>query len=118
MYLGEMSEDKELVGIYNLASLFCNLSLYEGFGFTILEAQKCGIPVVCSDIPAHREMGKDTVAYVPPCSVDRIAESLYNVLTDKNLYQRLVIKGYTNVERFRWEKTAKETTEIYKSISK
>ena len=72
-YLGETESDKELAAIYNLASCLLNLSLYEGFGLTILEAQKCGLPVVCSDIAVHKEIGGDGIAAVKPSYIDQYA---------------------------------------------
>lgn len=56
----------DLPGLYSAAELFFMPSRYEGFGMPILEARKCGCPVVCSDIPAMREAGGVTTLYHPP----------------------------------------------------
>lgn len=53
-----------LADLYAGASAVALPSLYEGFGLTLLEAMKCGTPAVASAIPAHREVGGDTVIYV------------------------------------------------------
>lgn len=117
LYLGEVAADRDLVGIYNLASCFCNLSLFEGFGLTILEAQAVGIPVVCSGIPAHLEIGGGGVSIVSPHNLDQICTTLYNVLTNSDLRESLIDKGRNNVKRFDCKKSAQRTFEIYKEVS-
>jgi glycosyltransferase involved in cell wall biosynthesis len=115
-YLGEIPDDKELTAIYNLASCLCNVSLYEGFSLTILEAQKCSTAVVCSNIPTHVETGGDGIFAVNPTNVDQIEQALYNVLTDNNLRNALIKKGLENTQRFNWADTAAKTIAIYKEL--
>jgi len=57
---------EDLPALYSGADLFFMPSRYEGFGMPILEARKCGCPVVCSDIPAMREAGGQHTLYHPP----------------------------------------------------
>ncbi|MDP3791501.1 MAG: glycosyltransferase family 1 protein [Candidatus Omnitrophota bacterium] len=116
LYLGEVESDKELAVIYNLASCLFNLSLYEGFGLTILEAQSCGLPVVCSDIPVHREIGHDGILPVNPSYIDQIYENLYNVLSNNDIRKALIAKGLENTKRFNWQDTADRTVELYRKI--
>lgn len=118
IYLGEMPDDKELVAVYNLASCFCNISLHEGFGLTILEAQSCKTPVVCSNIAPHLEIGANAILAVNPASVDQITYALYNVLTDNFLRNSLIEKGLENINRFNWADTADKTIAIYKELLK
>ncbi|OGW77859.1 MAG: hypothetical protein A3C51_06700 [Omnitrophica bacterium RIFCSPHIGHO2_02_FULL_46_20] len=115
-YLGEIESDKELAAIYNLASCLLNLSLYEGFGLTILEAQRCGLPVVCSDIPVHKEIGGEAIAAINPSYIDQIDENLYNVLFNNTTRESLISKGLENTKRFDWQSTAKNTINTYRKI--
>lgn len=115
IYLGEVSH-ADLVALYNCAACFCNLSLYEGFGLTILEAQRCGLAVVCSNIAPHREVGGEGVCSVDPTNVDQIEESLYNVLTKIDYRDFLISKGLENAERFSWTQAAEATLNIYKEL--
>jgi glycosyltransferase involved in cell wall biosynthesis len=115
-YVGEVSSDQELAVIYSQAQALCNLSFYEGFGLTVLEAQQSGVPVVCSNIPAHLEIGGDGIIAVSPSDIDQTAETLYNVLNDQGLKARLIEAGLRNVKRFNWESTARQTLETYKNI--
>ncbi|MDD4182235.1 MAG: glycosyltransferase family 1 protein [Candidatus Omnitrophica bacterium] len=116
LYIGEVPDDKELAAIYNLSCAFCNLSLYEGFGLTVLEAQQCGTPVVCSDIAPHLEIGGNGVCAVSVQAIDHIVDALYNVLIDDNLRNTLIQKGFENIYRFNWADTANKTTAIYKEL--
>ena len=115
-YLGEIESDKELAAIYNLASCLFNLSLYEGFGLTILEAQKCGLPVVCSDIPVHKEIGGEAIAAVGASYVDQVCENLYNILSNRPMRESLILRGLKNTGRFDWYKTAHNTVDLYRRI--
>jgi glycosyltransferase involved in cell wall biosynthesis len=116
LYIGEVPDDKELAGIYNMSSVFCNLSLHEGFGLTLLEAQQCGLSVVCSNIDAHLEVCADSVYAVSPTSVEEIVNALHNVLTDNALRDGLIQKGLKNINRFDWKTTADKTIAIYKEL--
>jgi len=117
IYLGEVESDESLAAIYNLASCLFNLSLYEGFGLTILEAQKCGLPVVCSDIAVHREIGgAEAIAAVKASYIDQVCDNLYNVLSNKDIREGLILKGFKNTDRFDWHKTALNTIDLYRKI--
>ncbi|MFA5500375.1 MAG: glycosyltransferase family 1 protein [Candidatus Omnitrophota bacterium] len=116
LYLGEVASDADLAGIYNQACCLFNLSSYEGFGLTILEAQACGVPVICSDIAPHMEIGGDGIAAVEPSYIDQIYENLYNVLFEQDIRSRLISRGTENAARFNWQSTAKKTIEVYKRL--
>jgi glycosyltransferase involved in cell wall biosynthesis len=115
-YLGEIESDKELAAIYNLASCLFNLSLYEGFGLTILEAQKCGLPVVCSDIAVHKEIGGDGIAAIGASYIDQICDNLYNILSNRGIRESLILRGLKNADRFDWRKTALKSIDLYRKI--
>ena len=115
-YLGEIESDKELAAIYNLASCLFNLSLYEGFGLTILEAQKCGLPVICSDIAVHKEIGGDGITAVKASYIDQVCDNLYNILANKGMREALVLRGFKNADRFDWRKTAQNTIDLYRKM--
>jgi len=116
IYLGELASDKELAAIYNLASCLFNLSLYEGFGLTILEAQKCGLPIVCSDIPVHREIGGKGALFAEPSYVDQVYGNLYNVMFNSETRRTLISDGLENVKKFDWAATARQTLDLYRKI--
>jgi len=116
IHLKSLDDDYELAGIYNLSSVFCSLSLYEGFGLTVLEAQRCGVPVVCSDIPAHLEVGGAGIMPVCAYDVDRVVQALYNVSENAKIRSGLIAAGFDNVSRFSWDLAAAETVKVYESL--
>ncbi len=116
LYIGQVPDDKELAAIYNLSSVFCNLSLHEGFGLTLLEAQQCGLSVVCSNIDPHLEIGGDSVYAVSPGSIDEVVNALHKILTDTASREFFIQKGLKNIQRFDWKITADQTINIYKEL--
>lgn len=114
-YLGEVPSE-DLAGIYNLASLLVLPSLYEGFGLPVLEAQSCGLPVVLSNIATLKEIAQDSAVFVNPYKIDEIRDALYNVITNTELRNGLIIKGYRNRERFSWQETARKTLSVYREV--
>lgn len=71
-------DQEDLPALYSGADVFYMPSRYEGFGMPILEARKCGTPVVCSDVPAMREAGGKFALYHPPTR-DGIRKALEQV---------------------------------------
>lgn len=111
--------DKEdLVGLYNLAKVFVMPSLYEGFGFPILEAMACGCPVVTSKTGSIPEVTENSVYYVNPCSTEDISKGILKVYSEEKLQKDLSQKGLIQAKIFSWEKTASETMSLYKKLLK
>lgn len=104
--------DKQLANLYNLAEAFVFPSLYEGFGLPILEAFACGTPVMTSDIPTLREVASDCVVYVNPLDVNSIAKGLLKISSDLQLQKALEKKGFHQLSKFSWEKTAEAFLDI------
>lgn len=101
--------DEDLPAFYKNAVCFVLPSLYEGFGLPVLEAMRYGCPVVTSNISSLPEAGGDAALYVDPLNVDNIRKNLESIINDEKLRKELVEKGYEQVKKFSWEKTARET---------
>ena len=110
-------EDEELVNLYSHAELFILPSLYEGFGLPVLEAMQYGCPVITSSVSSLPEVGGDAVLYVDPLSVEDIANKMNQLLSDDNLRTDLIKKGYEQIKKFSWEKTARETLNILEEVA-
>lgn len=94
------------------AKIFLFLSLIEGFGFPPVEAMQLGTPVVCSKMSSLPEVVGDAAILVDPCKPDEVADALVKLQNDANKQQELIVKGYHNVERFSWDKTANKYADI------
>lgn len=108
--------DAELALFYNAADLFVFPSLYEGFGLPPLEAMACGTPVVSSNAASLPEVVGDAAIQVNPHSVDEIAGPICRVLEDKELAQDLRARGLERANQFSWERTARETINVYEKV--
>ncbi|PIS32359.1 hypothetical protein COT40_00450 [Candidatus Peregrinibacteria bacterium CG08_land_8_20_14_0_20_41_10] len=113
-FLGAVSE-KDLINLYNLASLYVFPSLYEGFGLPLLEAMACGTPVVCSNASSLPEVaGRDAALLFDPTNPQEIAQKILVLYQDPALQKKLIRSGFKRLKQFSWEKMARETLGIYK----
>jgi glycosyltransferase involved in cell wall biosynthesis len=106
----------DLPALYSGARLSVFPSLYEGFGFPILEAQSCGTPVVCSNTSSLPEVAGDAAAFFDPLDVDSISGAINNVVRDELLRANLIAKGRANVTRFSWGNAADEILKTIASL--
>jgi glycosyltransferase involved in cell wall biosynthesis len=107
--------DEDLCFFYNAAHAFIFPSLYEGFGFPLLEAMTCGSLCLASDRGSFPEIGQDSILYFNPKNVDSIVKSL-NDSFDKNRRSQLIKKSLKRAKDFSFKKTAKQTLEVYKRL--
>ncbi len=108
--------DEDLVAIYNLASVYCQPSFYEGFGLPPLEAITCGCPVVVAKTNALVEVFKDVSLVADPKNPEDIAEKILILLGKLDLRAKLIKEAKKRVEEFSWEKTAEKTFQVYKRL--
>lgn len=114
-FLGPLPE-ADLPAFYSAATAFVFPSLYEGFGFPILEAMACGAPVVCSDTSSLPEVAGDAVLYVNPLSIDSIAEGIARVWQGSDLRAAMREKGYAQAAKWSWKRTALQTLQVYREL--
>ena len=105
--------DSELRALYSAAKVYACPSLYEGFGFTVLEAMACGIPVVSAGETSLPEVAGDGALYANPGNPEEFAQALHDVFTNASLRSGLIEKGRKNLLRFSWANTARETLGVY-----
>lgn len=111
--LGALSAE-QLDSLYALADCLVLATLHEGFGLPVLEAMARSLPVVCSDIPALREVAGDGALYFDPHAPDAIARRVMELLTDETLAQRLREKGEERAAAFSWSDAAEGTLASYR----
>jgi len=108
--------DEELQALYKNALCFILPSLYEGFGLPVLEAMQNGCPVITSNISSLPEAGGDAALYVDPQDVNDIADKIQKVISNQKLRDDMMEKGYKQVKKFSWEKTARETLKALEEV--
>jgi len=106
----------DLTPLFANADFFVMPSLYEGFGTTVLEALATGVPAIVSNVSSVPEIAGDAAKLVNPLDTKEIAEAMFQFSQDENLKNSYREKGKKQVEKFNWEKTARETLELYKSL--
>jgi|Deesub1362A_J573_1020465.scaffolds.fasta_scaffold00162_19 glycosyltransferase involved in cell wall biosynthesis len=104
----------DLVALYNGATAFVLPSLYEGFGLPLIEAMRCGCPVIASNVGAIPEIVGDSAVLFDPLSEEKMAYAIASVLSDKRLRDRLINSGLCRAQSFTWEKTVTETIGVYR----
>lgn len=110
--------DEEMVGVFKLAAVYCQPSYYEGFGIPVLEAMAAGTPVVASKIQALVEIAENAALFADPNEPKDIAEKVGKILKSGRVRKQLREKGFKNLKRFSWEKTAELTLQVYERAHK
>ncbi|HAJ99867.1 MAG TPA: glycosyltransferase family 1 protein [Bacteroidales bacterium] len=91
------------------------VSHFEGFGVPIVEAMRCGVPVVTSNVSSMPEIAGDAALLVCPKDVSQISDAMLSLATNTELCNDLINKGFSVSAKFTWDKTAKR---LWDSIMK
>ncbi|MGB3713498.1 MAG: glycosyltransferase family 1 protein [Candidatus Promineifilaceae bacterium] len=92
-------------------------SLYEGFGFPVVEANACATPVLASNSSSIPEVAGDAALLVDPLNQTAIGNGISHILDDETLRHRLVKAGFNNVRRFSWETAAVKTLDVLENAA-
>jgi len=101
--------DLELRALYQRASLFAFTSRYEGFGLPVLEAARCGTPVITASTSSLPEVLDCTASTFPPGDPGACASLMCAALTDSSLRAELLEAGARAAERNTWSAVAART---------
>ncbi len=101
--------DADVPALYSGALALVFPSLYEGFGFPVLEAMRCGTPVLCSNTSSLPELAGDAAILVDPLDVNAIATGMARLVGDADLRADLVQRGYRQAAKFTWQHAAELT---------
>lgn len=107
-------DEADLPALYSSATVFCYPSLYEGFGFPVLEAMACATPVVTSSISSLPEVAGDATILVDPLSLGSIRSGIEQAVTTR---EKMIKKGIQQAKKFSWDKTARQVLAIYEKLS-
>ena len=110
----------EITNLYSSSSVAIVSSLYEGFGYPVIEAMSCAVPLIATDVSSIPELTKEFAILVEPKNDQMIADSVKKVLINYDKYKEIAVKGRKHVkENFNWAKITNEYEDIiYKTIKK
>lgn len=109
-------EEADKAALLSGAKAFAFPSLYEGFGFPVLEAMACGVPVVCSNTSSLPEVGGDAALQVDPLNVEDITHGLKQIIGDESLRRTLIERGYQQAQRFTWTACADTVLNVFEDV--
>lgn len=113
---GAVSEAR-LIDIYGAADLLLFPSTGEGFGWPVLEAMSCGLPVVASTIPPLAELVGDAGLLASPTDVDAHVEHAARVANDPTVADRLRHEGHRRASTYGWNRSLTAYARIYREVA-
>lgn len=111
-FLGRVDDDTA-AWILHHAAVLAYPSLDEGFGFPLLEAMACDVPIVASDAGSIPEIAADAALLVPASDADRLAGALALAIDDESTRRRLMASGRRRLADFSWATTVDRLLALY-----
>jgi glycosyltransferase involved in cell wall biosynthesis len=111
-------KDEDLAALYSGSEVFVFPSLYEGFGLPVLEAMKCGCPVIASEVSSIPEITEEAATLVDPNDERELAHAILDLINSKRELSILSRKGVKRASSFDWGKVAERKKDAYKKIEK
>jgi len=105
--------DDDLPLFYSACEMFIFPSLYEGFGFPVLEAMQCGTPVLAGRVSSIPEVAGEAAAYFEPSEVEDMVSAFDRVYGDPETLKEMRQKGFEQARRFDWRQTARKLLQLY-----
>lgn len=110
------ADERSLRRAYRAADVLLFPSLYEGFGFPVLEAFASGLPVVTSGAGGLREVGGDAAVIVEGRDPAAYVQALVDLSEDQDRREALIAVGMHRADGFTWRRTADQTAEVYQNF--
>lgn len=110
-FTGHLSLER-LTKVMGAASIFVFVPYFEGFGIPLVEAMRCGTPIIAGNKTSLPEILGDAGILVDPFSVEEITQAMITLSTDVSLQQSLSAKGLERSQQFSWDKSAEKLWEV------
>ncbi len=115
-YLGYVAE-REMPGLFAGAAALVYPSLYEGFGFPVVQAMAAGAAVITSDLSALPEVAGGAALLVDPRSEAELGTAMQQVVTSPSTRDRLVELGRANAQRFTWHACVRKSLRFFEDVA-
>ncbi len=109
-------KNTDLPAIYNLCQLFLYPSLRESFGIPILEAMRCGTPVITSNTSSMPEISGRKAHIVDPYLPEEITKGIFKILQNEEYRNQLIKDGLKQAEKFSWKAMAENVLKLYEEV--
>lgn len=110
--------EKELVSLYNGAEMLIFPSLYEGFGYPIIEAFACGCPVITSSVGMVRELPREAVCLIDPLNVGDLKEKIESLAKNNVVRNKMREEGLKCLKKFSFVKFQDTIYKVYEELGK
>ncbi len=106
----------ELAKVIGSAKLFTYVPYFEGFGIPLVEAMKCGTPILSGDRTSLPEVAGDAGIYCDPYDAEDIANKMQMIIKDDSLLNSLSQKGLQRCKEFSWDIAAEKVWKVIESL--
>jgi glycosyltransferase involved in cell wall biosynthesis len=110
------ADETTLRRAYRTADVLLFPSLYEGFGYPVIEAFASGVPVVTSGAGGLKEVGGDATVVVERRDAGAFVEAILSLSEDDDHRDLLIERGRARARTFSWQKTAERTAGVYREL--
>lgn len=107
----------ELAAIYANAEAFVFPSVYEGFGFPLLEAMSHGVPTIAARSSSLPEIGGDAALFFEHDDVDELTRLIRRATSEETLRRDLAARGRARAAQFSWARAAEETLAVLRRVA-
>ena len=111
---------EQIRDLYSTSSIAIVSSLYEGFGYPVIEAMSCEVPLIATNISSIPELTSEFATLIEPKNEEMIYESIKKIFSDYDKFKQIAINGRVHIiKNFNWAKITHEYEDvIYKTIKK
>jgi glycosyltransferase involved in cell wall biosynthesis len=82
----------------------------------MLEAMKCGVPVITSNTSSMPEVSGGKALIVDPYKPEQITDGIVKLLGDESLRNKLIAEGFEQAAKFSWKAMAEHVLTLYKEV--
>jgi glycosyltransferase involved in cell wall biosynthesis len=109
--------DMDVAALYSGALALVFPTLHEGFGFPVLEAMRCGTPVITSTTSSLPEVAGDAALLVNAREAGEIAHAIGRIVADQALRESLIAKGFEQTAQFTWKQAAEQALQVLENAA-